>query len=169
MKGMFYFMCFLFLFSCKNKKTEKLIYPRQIGDISYDVKLDSPSFIPCNENDKIFQYFNNGKGLEYKGSKREIENLFKKKYTHIKVDESGLIRIRFIVNCKGETGRFRVLQMNNNYEQFTFDNRITNQLLMLTQSLNGWKTKQDGRDREIDYYQYLIFKIEKGNLIEILP
>ena len=62
MKGMFYFMCFLFLFSCKNKKTEKLIYPRQIGDISYDVKLDSPSFIPCNENDKIFQYHDCGHG-----------------------------------------------------------------------------------------------------------
>ena len=58
--------------------------------------------------------------------------------------------------------------MNDNYEQFTFDDKITNQLLMITQSLDGWKVKENN-GAEIDYYQYLIFKIEKGNLIEILP
>lgn len=168
MKEVFYFMCFLFIVSCKKQSTEKVTYPRQIGDISYDVKLDNPNFIPCNGDDKILQYFNTGKGFEYKGGKKELEDLFEKKYTHIKVDESGLIRIRFIVNCKGETGRFRVIQMNDNYEQFTFDDKITNQLLMITQSLDGWKVKENN-GAEIDYYQYLIFKIEKGNLIEILP
>ncbi|WGH76425.1 hypothetical protein P8625_04485 [Tenacibaculum tangerinum] len=169
MKKLFYVTCFILLFSCEKKKVEKNIYPRQVGDISYDVKLDSPNFILCNGEDNIFQYFNKGKGLEYKGGKKEIEQLFEKKYSHIKVDESGLIRIRFIVNCKGETGRFRVIQMNVNYEQFTFDDRIINQLLMITQSLDGWKIKDDSRGNKIDYYQYLIFKIEKGNLIEILP
>ena len=169
MKEVFYFLCFLFLASCKMQNTEKVTYPRQIGDIGYDAKLDNPNFIPCNGDDKILQYFNKGKGLEYKGGKKEIEGVFEKKYTDVEVDESGLIRIRFIVNCKGETGRFRVIQMNENYEQFTFDNRITNQLLILTKGLDGWKIKEDGRGSKIDYYQYLIFKIEKGNLIEILP
>lgn len=168
MRKVFYFTCFLFLFSCKNKKAEKAIYPRQVGDITYDVKLDNPNFNSCNGDDRILQYFNTGKGVEYRGGKKEIKDLFEKNYTHVKVDESGLIRIRFIVNCKGETGRFRVIQMNDNYEQFTFDDRITNQLLMITQGLDGWKEKEN-HGTKIDYYQYLTFKIEKGNLIEILP
>lgn len=168
MNRIFYIICLLFLVNCKNEETEKVIYPRQIGDISYDVKLDNPNFVPCNGDDKIYQYFNTGKGVEYKGGKKEIIDVFKEKYAPINNEESGLIRIRFIVNCKGETGRFRVKQMSNNYEQYTFDDRITNQLLMITQSLGGWKIKISNENK-IDYYQYLIFKIEKGNLIEILP
>lgn len=131
-------------------------------------KKDNANFVTCNGDDRVAQYFNFGEGLAYKGEKKAIENIFNKKYKPINIDESGLIRIRFIVNCKGKTGRFRIIQMNNEYQKFSFDKKITNQLLKITKSLTDWKI-HTRKNVGIDYYQYLIFKIEKGKIIEILP
>jgi len=58
--------------------------------------------------------------------------------------------------------------MNENYEPKTFDKSITKQLLEITKSLTGWKILPDEQSPE-DYYQYLIFKINDGQLIEIMP
>ena len=143
-------------------------YPKIVGDIIFDPVTDKPGFEICNEKN-IFQYFNTGGGLQYEGEKIAIEKVFKEKYKsqHVK-KESGMIRIRFIVNCKGETDRFRIIASDDNYNEKIFDPSITNQLLAITKMLNGWKTKTYNGNK-IDYYQYLIFKISNGQLKEILP
>lgn len=162
-------VCLSFFFNCKkNNETILKTYPRNIGDISFDVTKDNVDFVTCNGDDKIYQYFNTGDGLDFKGEKYSINNTFKEKYVPVNNNESGLIRVRFIVNCKAQTGRFRILQMDNQYKEKQFDPRITNQLLEITKNLSGWKIKEY-HGSEIDYYQYLIFKIEKGEIIEILP
>ena len=58
--------------------------------------------------------------------------------------------------------------MDNTYEQKEFDERITNQLLAITKELDGWKILPNTQEAR-DYYQYLIFKIDEGNILEILP
>jgi hypothetical protein len=142
---------------------------RWVDDILPDNIIDGSLFKLCYKEDQVIQYFNNGKGIEYIGEKRAIDSIFRKNYKPIlKKGESGLIRIRFIVNCKGETGRFRIIGMNEGYQQKVFDSRITEQLLMLTKRLSGWKPKEWNSAR-IDYYQYLIFKIKDGRLIMLLP
>lgn len=79
-----------------------------------------------------------------------------------------MIRIRFIVNCEGKTGRFRVIGMNKNYQEKTFDKAITDQLLEITQHLDGWQLLPNAEEPR-DYYQYLLFKMNKGTIVEILP
>ena len=79
-----------------------------------------------------------------------------------------MIRIRFIVNCYGNTGRFRIIGSDENYNEMEFDSRITNQLLKITRALDEWGIKSDGH-KSIDYYQFLIFRINNGQLIEIMP
>ena len=76
--------------------------------------------------------------------------------------------IRFIVNCQGQTGRFRVQGMSYKYNEKTFNKNLTSQLLSLTKQLDGWIIGENG-GKKFDYYQYLTFKIEKGKLIEIMP
>jgi len=157
----------LFLFSCQTKKQHEQ-YPTSIGDIAYDSSVDKSDFTLCNE-DYIYQYFNDSKGVQYEGEKQTLDSIFFTKYKNQNLKgETGLIRIRFVVNCKGETDRFRLLEMNSDYQAYIMDKRISNQLLALTKSLNGWKSKSI-EDHPIDYYQYLIFKIEDGNLTEIMP
>lgn len=142
-------------------------YLRHVGDIAFDKNLDDPDFILCKEKN-IKQYFNFVKGFQYNGEKIALINSFKDNYKHVENKESGLIRIRFIVNCKGQTDRYRLISMDNNYQPKVFSESITTQLMTITKSLTGWKKLPDDTTPQ-DYYQYLIFKINNGHLIEILP
>lgn len=159
----FTFYLTLHLLSCaQSPKT------RWVDDIVPDPKLDK-NFTICNKEDEAIQYFNDGKGFEYTGGKYALDSVFYSKYKPIDlVEATGLIRIRFIVNCRGESGRYRILGMDSDYQEKEFDRKITDQLLSITQNLDGWPTKQ-WKNTAVDYYQYLIFKLEKGQLIKILP
>ena len=149
-----------------DKKPEQ--YLRWVGDIEADPELDSPDFSLCNTESKVKQYFNDSRGLEYKGEFIAIEKAFRQKYQPVPSQKSGLIRIRFIVNCQGESGRFRLSAMDWNYQPQEFDEVITSQLLQITKGLNGWMPKTVNGELS-DYYQYLTFTIEEGNLTEIMP
>jgi hypothetical protein len=143
-------------------------YPKMVGDIDYNSQTDKKDFELCNPN-YIFQYFNNSGGLEYKGEKIALEQAVTKQYNPKKAkSESGWLRIRFVVNCKGKTDRFRLIGMNEKYQPHTFDQSISNQLLQITKNLSGWLPKKY-EGKPIDYYQYLIFKLHQGHIQEILP
>ena len=152
----------------QEKSIYKSEYPNYVGDIEFNPETDKQDFELCFEK-HIFQYFNTGEGLEYEGEKLALEKIFKQKYRSEKINtETGFIRINFVVNCQGETDRFRLISADENYNEKIFAKSITNQLLDITKSLNGWKVKKM-KEKDIDYYQYLIFKIENGQLKEILP
>ncbi len=152
----------------QEKSMAKSDYPNRVGDIEYNPETDKQDFELCYEK-HIFQYYNTGEGLEYVGEKIAIEKIFKEKYkSDIISKETGLIRINFVVSCKGKTDRFRLIAMDENYNEKVFLKSITDQLLSITKNLNGWKVKKYGEE-SIDYYQYLIFKIKDGQLEEILP
>ena len=165
-----FFIAFLMLpvFGYSQNDSMPHLYPNIIGDIEFDDKLDKKDFDLCGETFKYsYQYFSGG--LEYVGEKIAIETEFKKKYNPkiVKI-ETGLVRIRFIVNCNGNTDRFRIIAMDEYYNDKVFDKSITDQLLEITKDLKGWKVKKY-KDFGITYYQYLIFKIANGQIIEILP
>ena len=156
------------IFACNNSD-QTSIYPRHVGDIAFDEAIDEKGFQLCNGEKEVRQYFNFSKGLQYEGEKLAIIETFKSEYKPIQSEkETGLIRIRFIVNCKGQSGRFRTICMNNDYQKKDFDNRIINQLLTITKKLSGWRIMPDN-SKPHDYYQYLIFKMESGQIKEILP
>jgi len=162
------FILTLFIVSCspKNSKKER---KNSVDEIFFDEKLDSKEFKPCLGDQNIIQYYYIGDGLAYKGGKIAIiEEVHKKYDTSTIKKESGLIRIRFIVNCKGETGRFRLMGMDENYKEKEFSEEITTQLMTITKNLKGWKIKTH-KEQGRDYYQYLIFKLEEGKIVKILP
>lgn len=158
---------------CQEQKSNVSLYPRSIGNIEFNPNLDKKDFQLCRP-DYDAQYYYWTKDANYEGDKIIIEKEFKEKYKSENVKkESGLIRIRFIVNCKSETDRFRVNGMDKNYQEKTFDKSITDQLLQIAKNLKGWMTKNyTSKNNEVfsyDYYQYLIFKIKDGQITEILP
>ncbi len=168
----------LIAFSCSDDGKENVISRftkkvstkpyRWVGDIKADSLIDSPDFKPCFGDGNIKQYFNIASSLEYEGERPALYREFENGYKPVQSDKSGWIRVRFIVNCKGETGRFRLLSANEDYEEIEFEKAITDQLLAISKSLNGWKLQPDS-DNPQDYYQYLTFKMKKGEIIEILP
>ncbi len=113
------------------------------------------------------QYFW-GNGLQYRGEKRAIIHFFEDHYVPVQTTDTGLIRIRFVVNCQGKTDRFRWMGMDRNYDAMKFDERTVDQLISIAKRSDGWFSfERNGISQ--DYYQYLIFKIEKGHIEEILP
>ncbi len=162
--------CFLlsFLFaSCQteNNTLQKEKYLRYVGDIKYDNLLDNEDFTLCHEEEKAYQYFNFGKGPLYTGEKLRILQTFETQYQPIdKEEESGWIRIRFLVNCQGKAGRFRMIQSDFDYQEKEFDERIVTQLLAITKNIQYWQGFEP-----VDYYMYLIFKMKDSKIIEILP
>ena len=155
------------LFSCQSEKNVT-VYPNQVGDIVFDKNIDNPDFKRCLDKDYGIQYYNNSEGFQYKGEKiaiiRELEKLNLSSSKKI----NGYITIRFIVNCEGKTGLFRVQQMNDNYLEENLDKDFSVKLLNFTKSLNGW-IPIEIRGKKLDYYQYLTYKITNGKVSEILP
>ncbi|MCH7408637.1 hypothetical protein MM239_04465 [Belliella sp. DSM 111904] len=156
------------LFSCNAKTEFKPEYLRHIGDIVTDSSLDDADFELCGEEDAVLQYFNFGDSDKYEGERIAIYDYFQEHYQPVSIDESGWIRVRFIVNCHWQTGRFRMIESDENYNERPFDKAISNQILELTKSLKGW-IGYENEERGLDYYQYLVFKIKNGSIVEMLP
>lgn len=175
MKSLNFLLFPLILFACKGQevaetqKVQKEQYLRWVDDIAYDASQDDSTFTLCDAEHRVIQYFNDTKGLLYQGGKPAIDSAFAQNYrSKSSWDDNGLVRIRFIINCTGKTDRFRLLAMDYNYQPIEFPTRVTDQLMEITQNLDGWKTKSL-KDTPVDYYQYLIFKIQNGKIINILP
>lgn len=168
-KNLILFFGFLFFFGCKDKSKEEVQYPRWIGDIGHNNAQDEEGFAPCNGEDAVFQYFNLADEPAFNGEKNLLVEYFKTQYeTAPGQNQNGMIRIRFMVNCKGKAGRFRMIQSDNNYQEFSFAPEVTQQLMNLTKGIDRWKILYR-EESPLDYYFYLIFKIRDGQIEEILP
>ena len=166
LKKIFPYFLFITIISCSPSKEIEKMYNENVGDIAYNPKIDNPNFIIGSN--KIIQYYNYGKVVNYKGEKIAIDNYFKSNYKSQKIiSETGYITIKFIVNVKGETGWFRIEEMDMNCKPKKFKKSISNQLLELTKKLDGWIVGEiDGN--KYAYYQYLTFKIKDGLILEVL-
>jgi len=141
-------------------------YPAQVGDIAFDAKLDDPAFKVCDDRN-VQQYYSFGKGFQYNGDKPQLKREVLKQWKKLS-DVNAMITIRFIVNCEGKSGRFRIQSMDDSYQLIVLSEKVNSQLIQLTRSLSGWIIGTN-RERSFDYYQYLTFRVNNGNLIEITP
>lgn len=172
MKHIFYYLGCIILFlqitACSPESAPPTKYLRWVGDISHDPKIDKKNFQLCTPK-AIKQYHNFSFGFLYKGEKIALENEIRSQYNEQHTaNQSGWLRIRFVVNCHGETDRFRIIGMDNNKEAFTFDQSISEQLLSICKNLKGWLILPDN-DAPQDYYIYLTFKLDNGKIKAILP
>lgn len=107
-------------------------------------------------------------GTSYKGGIYKIRKELTPKYIRPKEQESGIIRIRFVVNCQGKTGNFEVLELDGDYKEKEFVSNIPEQLLSFTKELNDWVPgKFSGKN--VDTYKFLTFKIKDSEITEIFP
>ena len=148
-------------------KSDSLGYPDHIGDLAFDKELDDPSFKVCSEG-FTRQYYSFGTDV-YEGEKPAIVDFFRQNYKGKAFEnQTGYVTIRFIVNCQGRTGRFRVQEMDLNYQPKNFNRKLTDQLVGLTKELDGWKPAQE-EGNSYDYYYYLSFQLVNGQIKAIMP
>ncbi len=160
-------MMILAMAQCRTQKSES--EPRgSVGDIVFDPQTDDPNFSLCGSEEYLFQYFNSGKGIAIEGEKKGLEQQLFALFKNTKFKNDGYVRIRFIVNCKGESGRFRVLTSDLQFNENKMPSTVTEPLLKACKEIKGWKPLIYN-EKARDYYQYLTFVIVDGQLKEILP
>ena len=144
-------------------------HTNNVGDIKFDPKIDDPNFKICNKNES-FQYYNFSKGFQYKGEKYEILKIWDEKYSKVEScsKENGYITVKFLINCEGKTGLFRIQEMDEYYNESLFNKELVYDIFSFVKNLDGWIINTY-EGKTVDYYQYLTFKIENGKVKEILP
>ncbi len=150
-------------------------YPYRIGFIPKHSAINiNPDFKVCN-NKYVVDYYNrsgfdnNDIPAGYIGGPKAIKKLLAKQYPNLNLkNESGMLTIRFIINCKGEIGRFEILENDLNYQPKTFDPEVKEQLFNFTKDLKNWQANYlAGESR--DCAMYLTYKLKNGKIIAILP
>ncbi|WKN42288.1 hypothetical protein [Tunicatimonas pelagia] len=154
------------LWSCDSTTQQKDKLPKHIGLIEYDPKSDTLNFEVCHE-DLLYPYFHH-LDVSYAGEKPAMVDKYKTLFKPSAKPENGYITIRFIVNCTGEAGRFRVIEMDENYTLKSFSNELVTQLYEITRSLEGWDVLESD-NQSYDYVRYITFKIHNGEIKDIMP
>lgn len=163
MRYCFIFFVTGFVFGLCTAKAQQQTYMYDLRKYATD---SSGTFKPCEPN-HIFEYFSvNGKYPE--SSQKLLESVRQVYRKPANSTQSGFITIRFLVNCRGETGWFDVFQVDDHYRQCTFEKSIVEQLTAFTKSLNQWKAGK-WESEVVNYFAYVTFKINAGTIENIIP
>lgn len=159
-------MLTVIIISCKSNENHAIVnYPNSVGDIEFDESLDELDFKLCRDYENSIQYYQIRNIEEMLAViKRRIVELYS--VSDNMKGQTGFITFRFIVNCQGELGRFRIQTINDDFKESVFDESIPNQLLKIIKGIDEWKNFSQ---YNIDYYQYLTFRIKDGKIETITP
>jgi len=111
------------------------------------------------------------KGTELVGGHYKIKKKLASEFTPKEGGFTGIVRVRFIVNCEGKTGKFEVESFDNEYKKVINPDYEVNQLLSVTQNLEPWIPGKFTTDNPtpIDTYIFIGYKLKDGNVVDILP
>jgi len=119
-------------------------------------------------NEKVFPGYYGRKNAGFAKSKDTLDNYFHTLFDNNGFTNStGYITIRFIINCKGEAGRYEIKQVGPDFKETKFNTYLTDHLLNLVKNLDTW-TAVEFQGYNYDSFYHITFKLENGELVEIL-
>lgn len=81
--------------------------------------------------------------------------------------ESGLLTYRFVVNCKGEIGRFRLKATNEDLQKIEVNSKNIQEIEKELRDLKNWNPARNKSGYTYDSYYILNFKIENDKIVDI--
>lgn len=151
-------LCFLFLIGTAASA-------QTVGEIPFDPKRDDPKFKMCNAS-WVWQ------GYQLKTKMDETPLLVAREFkTQFQTkdewkNESGIIRIRFLVNCNGEADRFRLLEVDFDINEKKFSESLSAHVLSIAKSIQ-WPSRR-AQQQTVDYYHHISIRIVNGQLVDII-
>ena len=133
-------------------------------------------FISCNSGNNDFKlclgikhpYYS--PTLEYTGGFYAIKKNFYSNYKNVKsLNDSGIVKIRFQINCSGKSGNYSIETYSLDYKRNIIDAKIKGQLLSLTKDLTKWIPAHNENGENVNSHKFFAFKIIDGSLKDILP
>lgn len=136
----------------------------RIGELEANDKIDDNDFKLCNE-DIIAEYY--GMNTDYIGGKKAIKSKILSELQFLNFKESGLLTYRFIVNCEGEIGRFRLKATNTDLQKIEVDSKNIREIENTLSELKNWNPAINKSGYTYDSYYVLNFKIENKKIVDI--
>lgn len=139
----------VFYFSLKSK----------VGKIEQSEIIDkNTAFKPCSSN--IYEYYNHD--IQYKTERYGLRKIILQPISSLNYpDFSGIINVRFIINCKNEIGYFKISSTNKNYKEVKIKEELQKQIITIIKKLNDWDSKN------YDSYYQIQIKIKDGKVEDI--
>ncbi len=137
-----------------------------IEPIEYKEVIDKIELTLCDKG-RISQYYM--VSTDFNGGKRAIKNELMPNIEKDRISfgtNTSNITIRFIVNCKGEIGLFRVKAINKNIQKTLIDKGNIEYLISLVSQLKDWNIETI-KDKKYDSYYLINFKIRNGLITDI--
>lgn len=156
----------------KYEPSEKT-YTKRVAYIDVKKALHTENFEVCDST-YIVDYYNRGRNdsihrrTEYISNKNGLRKEVLAKYENKNYADSGYLNFRFIVNCKGEAGAYVIHENDLDLNPKKFNSELVSQLFDITVNLKKWKPNFM-RGKERDSYMYISYRIENGNITEIIP
>ena len=151
----------------QNTVPQHLNVKEKIGWIPFDKSLDNSNFKVCDElNIEEYYQVNPSYGEGMQSIRKYI-------FAHQQLLESlcekdGYVIVRFVINCQGQTDRYRTKFMSLNYtDENTVNAELQKKIIQLTRDMGSWTPgKYDGKT--YDCYQHLKFLFKNGQLVDVL-
>jgi hypothetical protein len=151
----------------QNTVPQHLNVKEKIGWIPFDKSLDNSNFKVCDELN-IEEYYqvnpSYGEGMPsirkyFSAHEQLLETLCEK---------DGYVIVRFVINCQGQTDRYRTKFMSLNYtDENTVNAELQKKIIQLTRNMGNWTPgKYDGKT--YDCYQHLKFLFKNSKLVDVL-
>lgn len=148
-------------------KQHKILQPYD-GSIAIDNQSsvnDSLIFRPCSDYLSLESYQSNL--VFHQNGQYAMNDFFLSQYQLVDDVSSGIVSIRFMVNCNGQIGRFHLYQVDEQFRKTQFDLALIRQVLELTAQLNAWQAAIQTRTQRRDSYKHLKFRFKNGKLLEV--
>lgn len=157
---------FEYLYIQNKSPINKEKFPHYIGYIDQEKALLNDVYELCD--DGIYKTHHGAPDDAFEVSKKRYRDTLLSEYKNEKYSDSGYLNFRFLINCEGNAGWFEIVEMNLNLEEIDLNSEMVNQLLKLTSNSKNWKI-YTYKEIPRNYYMYISYRIEHGEIIEILP
>ncbi|GAB2551395.1 hypothetical protein GCM10027085_48230 [Spirosoma aerophilum] len=112
--------------------------------------------------------------LSHNARQYELNQLLARHYQPVsQKEQSGLLTIKFVVNCAGQSGLFDVKGFGEDYCPKAFDSQLTSQLLALCRNhiavTSFLHPGQDPAEQTYDTAVSLTLRLRDGQITDILP
>ncbi len=145
--------------------TEK--YQHYVGYINQDKALLNSKYKLCDES-RVYKVHHGAPKDAFKGSKKRFKDYILSNYKNESYKDSGYLNFRFLVNCEGNVGWFEIIEMNLELEETKLNKKMVDQLLTLTSDSKNWAI-YNYKNQPKNYYMYISYRIENGEITQILP
>lgn len=142
-------------------------YPNYVGFINQETAALNDVYELCDA-ESIYHVHHGASEKGYSVNKKHFRDNILSTYKNENYTDSGYLNFRFLVSCEGNPGWFETIQVYADFKKTNFSNGLVSQLRALTAQPANWNVITI-EDNPVDYYMYVSYKLQDGEITEILP